>query len=89
MEGEWEKRWRMKENNNFLNERHLLQTNSDVCQELRGTINSPPCSNSLRIFLKLFSLNNVVINQVISISQLASLWISFIVQQSLSTRREK
>ena len=89
MEGEWEKRWRMKENNNFLNERHLLQTNSDVCQELRGTINSPPCSNSLRIFSKLFSSNNVVINQVISISQLASLWISFILQQSLSTRREK
>ena len=88
MEGEWEKRWRMK-NNNFLNEKHLLQTHSDVCQELRGTIHSPPCSNSLGIFLKLFSLNNVVINQVISISQLASLWISFILQQSLSTWREK
>ena len=38
MEGEWQKGQGMKENNNFLNERHLLQTNSDVCQEPWGMI---------------------------------------------------
>lgn len=44
-EGEQEEEWGMKENSDFLNERHPLQTNSDVCQDVCSTVQE---------FLKIF-----------------------------------
>lgn len=44
----------MRMNSNFYNERHLLQTNSDVCQELRSMINSTSEANGPIIFKEFF-----------------------------------